>query len=301
MRLQDLDLNLLVALDALLAERSVTRAARRLGLGQPATSAALGRLRALFGDPLLLRSGGAMVRSEMAERLAPALAEALAGLSSTLAAAAPFDPATSTRAFTLGSTDYYSQMLLPPVLARLRAEAPGVDLRIRGYAKEEVRGLLAARAVDLVLGTLRPPPEELVATPLLQERLVGLGGQAAVARLPAPLTPEAFAALPFALFTVNADATGVGDAALAGLGLRRRVVLAVPHLMALPGVLSATDLVAVVPERFARAVAGEALRLFALPMELPGFEVQLLWPPAARGDAGLAWLRRLITEVAQEA
>jgi DNA-binding transcriptional LysR family regulator len=301
MRLQDIDLNLLVALDALLAERSVTRAARRLGLGQPATSAALARLRALFGDPLLLRSGAGMARSEMAERLAPALAEALAGLSGTLAAAAPFDPATSTRAFTLGSTDYTSHVLLPPILARLRREAPGIDLRIRGYAKEEVRGLLAARAVDLVLGTLRPPPEELVATPLLAERLVGLAGRAAVARLPLPLTPEAFARLPFALFTVNADATGVGDAALAGLGLRRRVALALPQLMALPALLASTDLVSVVPERFARAVVGEALEVFPLPLELPGFEVQLIWPPAARADTGLAWLRRLIAEVAQRA
>ncbi len=301
MRLQDIDLNLLVALDALLAERSVTRAARRLGLGQPATSAALARLRVLFGDPLLLRSGGAMARTELAERLAPAVAAALAGLSQALSAAAPFDPATSTRAFTLGSTDYTSHVLLPPLLARLRREAPGIDLRLRGYAKDEVRGLLASRAVDLVVGTLRPPPEELVATRLLQERLVGLAGGGTVARLPAPLTPEAFAGLPFALFTVNADATGVGDAALAALGLRRRVALALPHLTALPALLAGTDLVSVVPERFARAVAGEALRIFELPVELPGFEVQLLWPPAARADAGLAWLRRLIAEVGQGA
>lgn len=299
MRLQDIDLNLLVALDALLAERSVTRAARRLGLGQPATSAALARLRIMFGDPLLLRSGAGMARSELAERLAPVVAEALAGLSEALAAAVPFDPATSTRAFTLGSTDYTSQVLLPPLLARLRREAPSIDLRIRGYAKEEVRGLLASRAADLVLGTLRPPPEELVATSLLQERLVGLAGRASVARLPAPLTPEAFAGLPFALFTVNGDTTGVGDAALAALGLRRRVALALPHLTALPALLASTDLVSVVPERFARAVAGEALQIFALPLDLPGFEVQLLWPPAARADAGLAWLRRLIAEIGQ--
>lgn len=299
MRLQDLDLNLLVALDALLAERSVTRAARRLGLGQPATSAALARLRTLLGDPLLLRTGAGMTRSEMAERLAPALAEALAGLSATLAAAAPFDPARSTRVFTLGSTDYSSQVLLPPLLAELRQAAPGVDLRVRGYAKEEVRALLATRAVDLVLGALRPPPEDVVATPLLEERLVGLAGREALARLPAPLTIEAFAALPFALFTVNGDAAGVGDTALAALGLRRRVALALPHLTALPMVLATTDLVSVVPERFARAVAGEALRIFPLPIELPGFELQQIWLPAARSDAGLAWLRRRIAAVAQ--
>jgi DNA-binding transcriptional LysR family regulator len=137
-----------------------------------------------------------------------------------------------------------------------------------------------------------------VATALFEERLVALAGQAAVARLPSPLTPEALAALPFALFTVNGDATGVGDAALAALGLRRRVVLALPHLTALPALLARTDLVSVVPERFARAITGEALRLFPLPVELPRFEVQLLWPPAARADAGLAWLRRLIVEVA---
>lgn len=299
MRLQDIDLNLLVALDALLAERSVTRAARRLGLGQPATSAALARLRVLLGDPLLLRSGAGMVPSAMAERLAPVLAEALAGLSEALTAAAAFEPATAQRSFTLAGSDFTSHLLLPPLLARLRREGPGIDLRIRGFVKDEARGLLAARSVDLVLGSFRPPPEELVATVLLEERLVGLAGRDTVARLPSPLTPEAFAALPFALFTVNGDATGVGDDALAALGLRRRVVLALPHLTSLPGVLENSDLVSVVPERFARSVAGDALRLFALPIELPHFDLQLLWLPSARGDAGLAWLRRQVAEVAR--
>lgn len=299
MDLRGIDLNLLVALDALLAQRSVSRAAARLGLGQPATSAALARLRRLFGDPLLVRVGGGMVRSELAERLAPMLAEALAGLSAALDNAAGFDPATATRGFVMAGTDYTSPLLLPGLLARMRRDAPGVTLRLRGYVKAELTGLLASRAVDLGIGVFRPPPEALVATPLFEEALVGLAGAATAAGMPRPLTAEGFAALPFALFTVNGDATGVGDDALASLGLRRRVVLALPHLAALPAILAATDMVAVVPSRFARSVCGDALVMFDLPVELPRFEPQLLWSPATRSDSGLAWLRRLVLETAR--
>jgi DNA-binding transcriptional LysR family regulator len=300
MRLQDLDLNLLVALDALLAERNVSRAARRLGLGQPATSAALARLRQLFGDPLLVRAGGGMVPSELATRLGPALAEALARLSATLDAASPFEPARATRSFQLASTDYTSPLLLPALAAAVRAEAPGVALRVRGYAKGELGALIATRAVDLAFGVMRPPPPELVATPLFEEEMTGLAGRATAASLPEPLTAEAFAALPFALVTVNGDTSGVGDEALAALGLRRRVVLTLPHVAALPAILAASDLVAVVPARFARRLAADGLRSFALPIPVPRFEVQMFWSPAARSDSGLAWLRRLAAGVARE-
>ena len=273
MDLRRLDLNLLVALDALLTERSVSRAARRLGLGQPATSAALARLRTVFADPLLIRAGGGMVPSELAARLAPMLAEALTGLANALDHAAGFDPASATRSFALAGTDYTSPLLLPQLLARIRQEAPAVTLRLRGYDKAELPALLATRAVDLGIGVFRPPPETLVATSLFEEGLVGLAGADTAARLPKPLTAEAFAALPFALFTVNGDATGVGDDALAPFGLKRRVTLALPHLAALPGILAATDLVAVVPSRFARSVCGQALTMFDLPIALPRFEV----------------------------
>lgn len=299
MDLRRLDLNLLVALDALLAERSVSRAAHRLGLGQPATSAALARLRVVFGDPLLIRAGGSMVPSELAVRLAPMLAEALTGLANALDHAAGFDPTNATRSFVLAGTDYTSPLLLPDLLARMRRAAPQVTLRLRGYAKAELAGLLATRAVDLGIGVFRPPPETLVATPLFEEGLVGLAGAMTAARLPQPLTAEAFATLPFALFTVNGDTTGVGDDALAQLGLKRRVVLALPHLAALPAILAATDMVAVVPSRFARSVCGDALTMFDLPIALPRFEVQMLWSPDGRSDTGLAWLRSLVIETAQ--
>lgn len=298
MDLRSIDLNLLLALDALLAEQSVSRAARRLGLGQPAASAALARLRKLLGDPLLIRVGSGMVRSELAERLAPMLAEALSRLSAVLDNAAAFEPATATRGFVMAGTDYTSPLILPGLLARMRREAPGVSLRVRGYGKSELPGLLATRAVDLAIGVFRPPPETLVATSLFEETLVGLASQATAGRLPMPLTPEGFAALPFALFTVNGDAIGVGDNALAPMGLRRRVMLALPHLAALPAVLAASDMVAVVPSRFARTVCSETLTMFELPVAFPRFDVQLLWSPATRSDGGLAWLRRLVTETA---
>ena len=156
--LSALDLNLLVVLDALLAERHVTHAATKVGLTQPACSHALGRLRVALGDPLLVRGPrGAMLPTPRAEALAPGLRAALQGLAVALRGEARFDPTTARRSFRIAAGDYLELVLLPPLLAMLAREAPGVDVWMVPLAltREEVVAQLASGAADVAIGPPR--------------------------------------------------------------------------------------------------------------------------------------------------
>jgi DNA-binding transcriptional LysR family regulator len=298
MKLADVDLNLLLVFDALMRERSVTLGARRVGVGQPAMSAALGRLRRLFGDELFVRAAGALQPTPKALRIAPRVAEALERVRGALADEAPFEPATAAQTFTLAGTDYTSQVLLPPLAARLAREAPHVDLRVVGYDKDAVAGMLDRGEADAVVGVFPDPPERCVRTPLFRERFVGVCRAGHPALADGTVGAEAWAALPHALVSVRRDASGALDDALRRLKLRRRVALTLPHMMALPPVLAASDLVSALPSRIAAALAGGVLRTFALPVATAEWEVAMLWNPAARTDAAAAWLRAMVADAA---
>ncbi len=299
MNLSDVDLNLLLAFEALMAEGQVTRAARRMGIGQPAMSDALRRLRVLFGDPLFVRSQGAMRPTPRARAMAPGLCTALAQLRAALGEAVPFAPAEAAATFTLASTDYTTLVLLGPLVARLRAEAPGIDLRIIGYEKDEVGVMLDRGEADLALGVFADPPPGVVRRGLFRDRFVGLARRGHPALAAGPPGAAGFAALDHALVSIRRDDRGAVDAALARAGLSRRIALVVPYMLLLPGILAASDLVAAVPARAADAAADPRLTRFALPVETPAWGVDMLWNPAARTDRGTAWLRRVIAEVAE--
>jgi len=301
MRLADVDLNLLLVFDALMRERSVTLGARRVGVGQPAMSAALGRLRRLFGDELFVRAAGALQPTPKALRIAPRVAEALERVRAALAEEAPFEPATAAETFTLAGTDYTSHVLLPALAARLRRDAPHVDLRVVGYDKDAAAGILDRGEADAVVGVFADPPERCVRTPLFRERFVGVCRAGHPALRDGAVGAEAWAALPHALVSVRRDAAGALDDGLRRLGLRRRVVLTLPHVTALPAVLAASDLVSALPARMAGALADAGLRTFELPVEAPEWEVAMLWSPTARTDAAGAWLRAAVVEAARTA
>jgi DNA-binding transcriptional LysR family regulator len=299
MDLRGVDLNLLLAFEALAAARSVTEAAQAMGVRQPAMSGALARLRTLFGDPLWVRAGGGLRPTAKAGRLAPRVAAALAAIRAALGEEAAFDPAATQRVFTLALTDYASAVVGPTLLARLRADAPGVDLRVIGYQKGEVGELIARGAADLALGVFANPPEGCVVTPVAQDRFIGLARRGHPA-LDGALTVEAWAALDHALVTLSRDARGAVDAALGQRGLSRRVALTLPHFLALPAILPATDLVAAVPARLAERICGDTLTLFELPIEFPAWRLEMLWSPLARADSSAAWLRASVAAAARE-
>lgn len=293
------DLNLVRVLDALLAERSVTGAARRLGLSQPAMSHALARLRDQLGDPLLVRAGRGMAPTARAEALAPRLRAALEAIDGALSEARPFDPGSSTRTFHLGTSDYGEFVLVPPLLSRLSEQAPGVDLWVRRQAADAA--------------TLRGDDWEIILSPMMavedapavrsralyHERFVVLMRQGHPL-LSRPWTVEAYAGARHAFIAPRGGRGGVVDTALEKRGLRRRIALAVPHFLVAPYAIADSDLILTVAERVARAFAARLpLVVVEPPMPLPGFTMAMLWHERHHADLGHAWLREQLVAVAE--
>jgi DNA-binding transcriptional LysR family regulator len=300
----DLDLNLLVALRALIAERHVTRAAARVHLTQPAMSHTLARLRSVLGDPLLVRTRSGMMLTPRAQELAEPLERLLADVSKLLAPAKRFDPAQSTRTFRVATTDYVELVLMPAVLARIWREAPNVNVHLRtlvGRGGED----LDDDKVDVLLGPvgmIGARRGSILTQKLLMERFVCVVRE----RNPSVgkrLTLEQFLALPHALITPRGDTGGIVDTALAKLGKRRRVAVEVPHFLVAPFLVEQTDVVLTLAERVARALAPSVrLRVLAPPpeLELPGFDISLVWHERHRADPALAWFRNVVATVAKK-
>ncbi len=294
------DLNLLLTFEAMDKARSVSGAARLLGLSQPATSAALSRLRKALGDELFTYAGGMMQPTPAARRLAPGLLAALAGIRVTLdGEQRVFDPATADGTFTIGVTDYTTAVIAPALMARLTAEAPGMDLQLLAYDKAGAGGLIDGGAFDLIIGAFSEPPERAVASPLLEEQFVGVARDGHPI-LGGPPDMDAFVTFDHALytlFTAGRQGRGVVDDALAAQGYVRRVRLALPHLMALPQILRTTDLIATVPAR-AAACFGPGIKTFDVGfLGLEPWTLHMLWSPNLRKDPAHAWLRKTVSEV----
>ncbi len=301
MHLAGVDLNLAVVLHALLAERSVSRAAKRLGLSQSATSHALARLRVLLGDPVFVRTKDGIAPTPRADALADKLAASLSALENALLAAPAFDPKTAKRRFYVSASDYAEFVLLPPLLARIAVEAPGVDLWVRPY-DEGLAEHLRRGDVDVVLGVPASieDADGIRAAELFDERFVCL------ARKGHPLTrgkltPARFAAARHAFIAPRGRPGGVVDVALAELGLVRRVAFAVPHFLIAPHVVAETDLVLTVAARIGRAFARSlSLQLFEPPVALPHFTLSMFWHGRHDADSAHLWLRRALEGVAAE-
>lgn len=295
--LRRVDLNLLVLFEALMAERHVGRAAARLHMSQSGASYALARLRGLVDDPLFLPHPKGVHPTPRALEMSPAVERMLALARETLGRDAPFDPRHARRSFTLGATDYASFVLLPPLVDRLRREAPGVDLRVRPVDRDSLLPNLDRGALDLAVGLLPGPPDRIRATPLFDERLV-CAARRGHPLLQAALTPEMFAAAPQLLVSPRGDPVGPADEALAALGLKRRIVVTAPHFLVAPFVLQASDLVALLAERVARRLAETAaLDIRPLPLPVPPWTLSLLQREDRAAEPALAWLASTLVGV----
>lgn len=292
------DLNLLTIFVALMEERHVGRAGERLALTQPAVSHALGRLRVLAGDPLFVKHARGMTPTARALEIAATAVPALAELRASVLARPRFQPQSEARTFALGASDYVDLTLMPAVVARLRAQAPSIDLRLTAVSRAEVGTALRRREIDLAIGPMAAAPEDVHTQPLFAERFVMIA-RPAHPGLAAASTIEGFAALPHLLVSPQGDATGTVDQALRDLGLRRRVALVVPHFAAAPLLVESSDLVAVMPERVAGRLRGAArFCQHELPLRLPPWTVGLARARDSASDAGLDWLCALIAEAA---
>lgn len=287
-----LDLNLVRALDVLLAERHVTKAAARLGVTQSAASHALARLRDELGDPLLVRgAGGALSLTERAERLAPVVRAALAQLAAAWREPV-FEAATSRRTFTLGAGDFAELVLLPPLVRRIAAVAPGVNLFLRALTDGNPE--LAAGKLDAYLAPAREPSAGLYQRHLFDESFVVMmreGHPAASSKL----TLERFCALDHLLVAPRGTPGGYVDEALARLGRSRRVALSVPHFLIAPHVVASTDLVMTVAWRIAEAFRkSHRLVVRAPPLALPTFPMHLVWHERTHAEPAHRWLREQV-------
>lgn len=298
MMLQGIDLNLLVAFDAVRETRSVSKAAAQLGLRQPAVSGALGRLRKLFGDELFVRVGGDMQPTPKALQIAPAIATALGQLRQALNANLAFDPAGTAQTFTIASTDYTTTVLVPPFLAMLGREAPEASLRIVGYDKDDIGALIDRGVIDLALGVFQKPPERSVRQRLCRETFVGVVRSGHPALTDGAMTLDTYLRQRHALVSVRRDAIGEIDRVLAQRGLARRIAVTLPHMLALPALLVASDLVTALPGRIAARFGDAGLVSFPLPLPMPAWRIEMLWNPQARNDQANAWLRSRISAVA---
>lgn len=293
------NLNLLVTLDALLAEGHVSRAARRLGLSQPAVSNALAQLRSWLGDPLLVRSGAVMIPTERARALAGPVRAALQTLQAALEAPS-FDPARAARTFVLATTDFVEFVMLPRLLARVAARAPGVHFRVVSWPHHRVPPTLESGEVDLWIGFTGELPPGHKQQDLFPDEFVCIVRKDHP-RVGKRLTLKTYASLAHLLVTTDSEGPGVVDLALAKVNLRRTVALRMSHFLMVPAVVAATDHVAALSRRVAEPFAKLLpLRVLPPPLPLPRGTVQQVWHD--RTDASLAhrWLRAQVAELASE-
>ncbi|HWB77583.1 MAG TPA: LysR family transcriptional regulator [Nannocystaceae bacterium] len=288
--LRDIDLNLLVALDALLELQSVTRAAARIGLSTPATSHALARLRTLLADPLLVRAGRQLVLTPRAGELKPRVRVLVEELRELLTPRKVGDLRELERNFVVHASDYALLVLGASVDARARTDAPRVCLQFLPNVDRDAE-LLRLGDIDLAVGVYPSLPPEIHTQKLFDERLVCVVREAHPHARRRP-SEERFAALEHIQVAPRGRPGGVVDEALARAGLRRRVTRMVPFFLSALHLCADTDCVLTVPERVARATAPRfGLRVLELPIEVPGYAFQQIWHPRNHTDAAHRWLR----------
>jgi LysR family transcriptional regulator, mexEF-oprN operon transcriptional activator len=300
--LRRLDLNLLPVFVALMRERSVTRAGRALFLSQPAASAALGRLRAAFGDELFVRNGNALDATPRAEALMAELEPALRAVAGAVAGATPFDPASDARVFRIGWSDDVAIAAMS-LLPRLREAAPHCRLVLRTANYRTVPAMLDSGEIGTAVCFMG---EDLPAT--AKQRVLRRGNYRVLrdAASPGPVGLDAYCARPHVLVTARGDLVGFADTALEQLGRSRRVVLGLPDFGLLRQVLLGSDLLCTVSDALAEALVaqnagGRHLAADALPFAKEDWTVRMAWRGVLDHDPGEAWLRaRIVEAMAQQ-
>lgn len=286
------DLNLLIVFDAVMQERSVTRAGSRIGLSQPAMSHALNRLRYMLKDELFVRTPEGMVPTPRAETLAQPLRNALSEMQLALEPAA-FDPAASDRRFALAINNYSAVVLAPPLVAAVSAAAPTVHLDLRPSGTLDIVDRLDRGDLDLTIGSVDSPGERFATAPLLEDRFVMVmrrGHPASRRKLPA----AAFAALPHLEISSSREDTGFINRWLAERGLVRRIALRAPYLSAAP-ILAQSDMVATLSRRIAQEfVRNHPLQIREPPYDSPRVRTIMLWHRRLDRHPAHRWIRDVI-------
>jgi DNA-binding transcriptional LysR family regulator len=300
LELANFNLNLLLALDGLLGDRSVTAAARRVRVTPSAMSHSLAELRKLLGDPLLVRSGRGMVLTPRAQALVGPLHKLLVDAERILRGGTTFDPSTANRRFVIAAPDFLATMLLPPLLEAAAREAPGISLEIVPSTRRGNAWLLESGDLDLALGAIVDPAPGIRRIDLCTE------GFACAARKGHPtidgkLDLDVYVRTPHLLITLGDDKAPTWiDEALAKLGAKRHVAARVRYFMSAPLIVARSDLLMTGPSMLVRYFAELVpLQVLKPPIELPTYPEEAYWHERFDDDPAHAWLRRLVKRIAR--
>ncbi len=294
MELKDIDLNLLVVFNQLLIERKVSKVAENLGLGQPAVSNALARLRKLFGDELFLRTSSGMQATPFADQLAESIGYALGMIHGAVNAKNSFDPASSKRTFSIGMTDIGEIYFLPPLMKKIQLVAPSIAISTVRNTAANLKDAMEAGHVDLAIGLLPQLKAGFFQQRLFTQQYV------CMFRKDHPLDKRKFSSSDFFAaehVAIVSAGTGHGkvDEILDSGSPKRQVRLTVPHFVAIGHILQSTDMVATVPERLAEnMVTPFDLKYVSHPVKLPHIAINLFWHAKYHKDPASQWLRSLI-------
>jgi len=307
-----LDLNLLRVFDEVMSERNLTRAAANLAMTQPAVSNALRRLRDALHDELVVRAGYGVRPTPRALELWPAVRSALDALRSAVQTDG-FEPAEARDAFVLAMADATAALLMPPLVRRLQADAPGVSLRVRPLLTRDPRALLATGELDAAVGHF-PAAVAAIGQAAMQEGAAGSFGyerlydgryvcvmRAGHPLAQSPLGLDPYCAARHLLVSFSGRPFGFVDEALGALGRQRRIVLTVNQFFTAGQLVAQTDLLTVLPARFVSST-GIAAQLVTreLPFALPAVHVDLMWHRSQATRPAHRWLRRLVVAGARE-
>jgi DNA-binding transcriptional LysR family regulator len=296
MHISRVDLNLFIVFEAIYMEGSVTRASQKLNLTQPAISHALGRLRLLFGDPLFVRQGHAMVSTPLARSIIEPVRRSLRGFEVTLNGLDQFDPATTRKQFTLSLRDVLESTVLPPLIARICERAPLVDIAAIQAERRELESELAAGTLDLAIDVLLPLSSDILHSRIMVDKTVVVARKDHP-RIQGELDLETYLQQDHILASSRRRGPGLEDFELSRLGLQRRIRLRCQHYFAACRVVSQSDLLLTMPERYAQ-VANRQFenQILPFPTELPPFDVYLYWHANVDGDPANRWLRDQVTQ-----
>ena len=300
MRFKGLDLNLLVAFDALMVDRSVSRAAQRVNLSQPAMSNALSRLRAYFGDDLLIAHNKRMYPTPFAETLIPQVQAALATMESVVATSRHFDPATSSRTFRVMTSDYIATAVLFPMITRLASAAPGVRVELLLPSLRRIE-LLDNGNIDLLITLQAYVTPELPSDFLLEDRY-WLVGRADHPALVEGITLETMQAYEHVMVAIGEERLpSFGDAYLDRIGIQRRVAMTAPNFAMLPWLLQETDWLTLMQGRLAHLMQRNfAIKIVPPPVPIPPLVEMAQYHVTRSNDPGLRWLIDTIRAQAAE-
>jgi DNA-binding transcriptional LysR family regulator len=293
-----IDLNLLVAFDALMNERNVTRAATKVGVSQPAMSAALSRLRKLIGDPLFRRSVDGLLPTPRARDLAAPIAQALRQIESTLVEKPEFIPKKTSLTFNLGLSDYPAFVLMPTLLESLEQHAPGISITVHAFNdRDHAVDLLDAGAIDAAIGV--PPThtdKRILTQHILRDEFVTiLAKDHPAARR--GMSMKTFLELRHVLASPEGDQHGIVDQVLAQQGKKRSLALTLPQMFAVPGLVALTNTTATVMKRVAlNSPASRRLALFPPPVPMPEIVFDLIWHHRSDNHPAQIWLREFIAK-----